>query len=249
MATWADLGPDGRRVRGYVGSTAVEALTVGQVVAELAADPPNFHRDGNGHDVSFHVGSDVLALLADVVTRGATTLETGAGASTVVFLAAGAVHTAISPAAHEPERIRAWCQSHSVDTSGYTHLLGSSTGILPTLESAPLDVVLVDGDHAFPTPSLDWYYATRHLRAGGVVILDDLQLWPCSIVADFLGDEEGWERIARTGRHAVFRATRPGIELTSRWWGEQGHVMRHFRLPMAARLRGVLGKVSRSVRG
>ena len=44
------------------------------------------------------------------------------------------------------------------------------------LPPEPLDFVLIDGGHGFPTPMLDWFYGAGRLRRGGVAVFDDVQL-------------------------------------------------------------------------
>lgn len=200
-------------------------MDVHEVLAALERERPAFHRDGAGRDASWPVSPGLLELLATEAGPGSTTLETGAGWSTVVLVATGAKHTSISPVEHEPQRIEDWCAVHEVATDRWRHLLGGSADVLPRVEIQPLDLLLIDGAHAFPLPAIDWYYGTRHLREGGLVIVDDLQLWPCRIVADFLDGDDGWERTVAGDRFAVFRTLAPGSELTSRWWGQQPYVI------------------------
>lgn len=220
------------------------------LVRALADERPTFHTLGTGSAVSFAPRPELLAYLAEVVTRDSVTLETGAGSSTVVFLAAGARHTAVTPATDELGRIRSWCGSNGVPTDRLVHHAGPSVDVLPALAQEPLDVVLVDGDHAFPAPAIDWYYAARRLVAGGVVVLDDLQLWPCGIVAEFLADEDGWDLVREGPQFAAFRAGADGRTLTSRWWGQQGHVTRTLQRPpvwrrVARRVRRVPSTLTR----
>ena len=69
-----------------------------------------------------------------------------------------------------------------------------------------LDLIIVDGNHAFPAPMIDWFYMTRHLRTGGVLVVDDVELWTGPVLADFLDGEAGiWEQVDRTHRFAVYR--------------------------------------------
>jgi hypothetical protein len=49
----------------------------------------------------------------------------------------------------------------------------------------PLDIVLIDGAHAFPFPFLDWYFTASALKAGGLLVIDDVQIATGTILADF----------------------------------------------------------------
>src|SRR5262245_28103140 len=112
--------------------------TARDAINRLLTDRPAFHVDGL-RDWSALPGT--LDLLASLVFPGAHTLETGSGASTVVFAAAGAKHLAISPDGHEHERIQAYCRDIGLDTDGLSFIVGSSDRILPTMEiSTPIEV-------------------------------------------------------------------------------------------------------------
>jgi hypothetical protein len=81
----------------------------------------------------------------------------------------------------------------------------------------PLDLVLVDGGHGFPTPILDWYYGAGRLRQGGVVIVDDLQLRQVRLgLMEFLDADLRWERVESTGKWAAYRRLTTG-NLREEW--------------------------------
>src|SRR5215210_2568128 len=116
-----------------------------EVIERLAREQPRFHGDGTK---AWAAPPDTLGLIARFLAPGQHTLETGTGASTVVFAASGARHTAISPAPEEHERICAWYHQAGIDTSR-VELHTSASSESPALrEGPPLDVVLIDGLHA-----------------------------------------------------------------------------------------------------
>jgi hypothetical protein len=66
--------------------------------------------------------------------------------------------------------------------------------------------MLVDGDHAFPLPFIDWYYTADHLAVGGFMVIDDIQLITGRLLADFMDADPKWERVLyEPTRFAVFR--------------------------------------------
>jgi hypothetical protein len=145
-----------------------------------------------------------------------------------VFLLLGADHRAISPDSGEADRIRAYCHAHDIPTGKFTHYAAPSEVVLPTLaDEAGLDVVLVDGSHSFPIPCIDWFYTTRLLKQGGIMIIDDIQLWSGKVLVDFLDAEEVWQQITRKDRFAIYRLLADSKAVVSRWWGEQPYVVRH----------------------
>ena len=78
----------------------------GELTARLRAEPPGLH---GGGDEYWGLAWPALEWLEREVRPGMATLETGAGASTIVFAAAGAVHDAVTPDPAEETRIRASC--------------------------------------------------------------------------------------------------------------------------------------------
>lgn len=123
-----------------------------------------------------------------------TTLETGAGASTVVFAANGASHTAISPVPDEHERIARYCDAHGISREKLRFIAESShTALQQTWQPEPLDLLLIDGAHSFPFPVLDWFFAAPHLRVGGRVLVDDAYQPAVNVLVRYLRANPAWE--------------------------------------------------------
>lgn len=88
-----------------------------------------------------------------------------------------------------------------------------------------LDLVLVDGSHSFPLPFIDWFYAQGALRDGGVLVIDDVQIWTGRVLRDFLRAEPGWTPVAEwAGRVAAF--TKGADAVAARMWRRQPYVAR-----------------------
>jgi predicted O-methyltransferase YrrM len=137
---------------------------------------------------------------------GAVTLETGTGLSTIVILRRGvARHISVTPYAAEFEAVRAYCVSAGIPTGAWQPVAASSLEWLPSAALPPLDLVLIDGAHAFPAPFVDWCYTAEPLKVGGLMVVDDLQLVTARILADFMRADERWEEVRRDGRFAVYR--------------------------------------------
>jgi hypothetical protein len=213
-------------------------------IAELLRDPPKLHTHESSV-TNWGIDTRLVPHLERLVRPGSRTLETGSGISTIVFLALGAEHRAVSPDADEPERIRAYCSEKGIATSSYTHVVARSEAYLPSLSEAEpeLDLVLVDGDHAFPIPCIDWFYATRLLKKDGIAIVDDIQLWSGRLLADFLSGDDAWQVIERTHRFGVYRLRIEAREALSRWWGQQPYVIAHSDIESQNSRRGLLDRL------
>lgn len=154
----------------------------------LRRSPPSLHGDGEFWGLAW----EALEWLEENVHPGMTTLETGAGASTMIFAARGATHVAITPSDDEAGRIRRACAERGIDDAQVTFHVGRSEDVLPSLSLPPLDLVLVDGAHGFPYPVLDWWLLAPRLRTGGRMLLDDAYLPAVAGIVDFARASPAW---------------------------------------------------------
>lgn len=166
------------------------------VVEKLLMEMPSFH-ERNGVLKNWHINKNVLQYLSNNISQGMNCLETGAGYSTCVLAALAGRLTTISPNFEEHKRISDWLIMQDVDIEHLTFIDGKSQNILPTLDVAVLDFVLIDGAHAFPFPVLDWYYSSLLLRRGGLIMIDDGRIKSVSILNDFLKHERKHWRVVK----------------------------------------------------
>jgi hypothetical protein len=174
------------------------------VLRELLSERPSFHGAAGEHQWS--LADDVMWWLFYALESTDVTLETGCGYSTIIFALKRTRHTVISPMAHEHRRIQVWGVAHNVNFSDIKFVAERSEETLPQLGGGALDLVLIDGWHAFPAPMVDWLYTCRRLTPGGRVIVDDTQIRSCRMLCDFLSAEEGrWRLERRFRRTDVFQ--------------------------------------------
>lgn len=203
------------------------------VARSVWARPPLAH--GEDPNVCYSLALEALQWLEDHVERSMTTLETGSGASTVVFAARGSRHTAISPRATEHEAIRAYCDQHGIDMSEVTFLAESSHTAL-AVEREPLDLVLIDGAHGFPYPVIDWFAIQGTLREGGTLLVDDSHIPTVNMLVRYLRHSADWEYVgAPGGRTTVFRKLRDGLPIFHEWQAVETARVSFNYLPVAQR--------------
>jgi hypothetical protein len=189
------------------------------VTSLIRRNPPLLHAVGQQY---FGLAWKALEWIEANVRPGMRSLETGSGASTVVFAAAGAEHTAISPAPDEHRRIQEYCSAQGIRTDQLHFVAESSHTALEALESESLDVVLIDGAHGFPFPILDWHLVQKRIRVGGVLLIDDAYIPAVNALVSNLRDMKAWTfEGALGGRTVVFRkaaAGEPSFDaLAERW--------------------------------
>ena len=173
---------------------------------DIIAEPPLVHKDGAG---VFAINPAVLRFIHGRLTPDAHTVETGLGASTAMFAAAGAHHLCITPSEHEAARLRDYCAEKDLDLSRVRFELRGSQHVLPALADESFDVALIDGGHGFPLPFIDWFYMAERLKPGGLLIIDDTQLWTGAVLVDFLKREPGWRLLKTFSGSAAFEMTAP----------------------------------------
>jgi hypothetical protein len=203
---------------------STDAVT-GRVSEEIRRSPPLAHGGGTAF---FGLEWSALGWLERTLVPGQTTLETGCGASTIVFAAAGTRHTAISPDPGEHERVAEYCAEHGIAADGLRFMAQpSDVALMGAWEPEPLDLVLIDGAHGFPFPALDWYLTAVHLRVGGLVVLDDAYLPSVHVVVRFLRSSTSWQQEPSIGyRTVAFRKL--SADLSYDWVGSAFDQRPHF---------------------
>jgi methyltransferase family protein len=190
-------------------------------LADILAEPPVLHGA-----VTWGVSLRLARFLDGSLPPGARTLEIGAGLSTVIILRRGvARHISVTPYAAEFDAIRAYCARVGIDAAALEAVCAGSEVYLPTAALPALDLVLIDGAHAFPAPFLDWYYTAEALKVGGLMIVDDLQLATGHFLADFLRADAKWDEVLRDDRFGVYRKLVHPIR-PDRDWLAQAYLVR-----------------------
>ncbi|PPC97908.1 MAG: methyltransferase [Methylocystis sp.] len=82
------------------------------------------------------------------------------------------------------------------------------------------DLVLIDGPHGFPFPELEYYYFYPHLKTDGLLVVDDIHIPTISRLADFLSEDQMFEKVEFVGSTAIFRRTDAPVfdPLGDGWW-------------------------------
>ena len=190
----------GRRSQPATYTPAMTAAGRRALVASFMANPPQVHPAAAGG--VWGATRDLYEFMADHVTQGAGTIETGCGTSTALLAAWGCDHLCIVPDPNQESVVRSYLAEHGHPDDRLTFDLRTSDVALPAhMGDGPLDFALVDGCHGFPAAILDWYYIGSRLRSGGVVVLDDTQLPQVTLgLETYLAGSPRWRRIGGTGK-------------------------------------------------
>jgi hypothetical protein len=143
--------------------------------------------------VCYGVQPELARFLFDSVSKRSRSLETGAGISTLAFALRQSTHIAVTPSAEEVAKIRSYAAANQISLDTIEFVTKSSDEYLPGCEATDLDLVFIDGKHAFPWPIVDWFFTADKLKQNGLMVLDDLEMSSVSMLADFLREDPRWQ--------------------------------------------------------
>ena len=104
-------------------------------------------------------------------------------------------------------------------------IVGPTQTTLPGYElPEALDLVFLDGPHGFPFPQLEYYHFYPRVRAGGMLIVDDIQIPTVRQLYRFLRRDGMWHLNGVVARTAFFtRTTAPTLDPLGDSFDRQGY--------------------------
>jgi predicted O-methyltransferase YrrM len=180
----------------------------------IIANYPSFHLQSDGTPWFLGISGDNLKYMHSLLSPGMRTIETGAGFSSLAFIAAGCHHTAICPSEKSEnegleQRIRSYCLKIGLDDRSFSFVNACSQDVVANIEE-DFDFVFVDGFHGFPIPIVDFYFLSRRLRVGGIIAIDDTNIWTGEIISKILMTDSDWEFLSeQDGKTAYFKRLVP----------------------------------------
>jgi predicted O-methyltransferase YrrM len=188
----------------------------------------------------YGVDPALARFLYDSVSPQSKTLETGSGISTLAFALRQSEHIAVTPSSQEVANIRKYAAANQISLDRVEFVIEPSDQYLPRCEATDLDLVLIDGKHAFPWPILDWFFTADKLKQNGLMILDDLQMSSVSMLGDFLREDPRWQ-IERTFERRTLVMKKLSDSVHDVAWHMQPYITRRYgrkaRLLNALRLK------------
>jgi hypothetical protein len=151
-------------------------------------------------------------------------VETGSGASTLLFSRLSRNHTVFATDAGTGSitKVRS---SALLDPLTTRFIEGPTQITLPAYQfEHKFEAALLDGPHAFPFPALEYYYIYPHLSEGALLILDDIHVRSVHDFFRFLRADEMFRTIEVVERTAFFRRTSvPLFNPLGDGWPHQGY--------------------------
>jgi Methyltransferase domain len=189
------------------------------VLAEVVRIAPSLHAAG-----TFSAGA-LEAIVRHATARPVQhSVETGSGASTLLFSHLSEDHTVFAVDAGTGS-IRSIETSPLLRREAVTFVEGPTQVTLPR-HTFPhrLQLVLLDGPHGYPFPDLEYYYVYPHLDPGALLIVDDIQIPTITNLFDFVSADHMFDLQEVVGTTAFFRRTdAPTFPPTEDGWWTQGY--------------------------
>ena len=199
------------------------------ILDQLLTERPAFHGREDAGTKDYSINTGVLKWITENLETAEATLETGCGYSTALFSALAKEHTAISPFPQEHQLIKKWLIEKNFDPSNIKFIAEFSQNAIYNLDNKPLDLVLIDGDHAFPAPMIDFYYSAEKIKKGGYLIIDDIQIITGEIMFKFLQCEtERWKFITQSGKTVIFERITDSPVIEGIMWPHQPFCEKEF---------------------
>jgi predicted O-methyltransferase YrrM len=192
--------------------------------AEIIRIAPGLHKAGTFSTVTL-----------EAIRRHATaapvaaSAETGSGASTLLLSHISKAHTVFAMDL-DTGSVRQVEASPLLKPGVVTFVEGPTQQTLPRHQFAGmLDLVLIDGPHGYPFPDLEYYFFYPHLRAGSLLIIDDIHIPTITNLFDVIRSDDMFtlEDVVETTAF-LRRTSAPTFSPTGDGWWLQNYNKRAF---------------------
>jgi precorrin-6B methylase 2 len=184
------------------------------------------------------------AALSGIVRRGPfrNTAETGCGGSTIVLSHASERHIAF--AVEGADCTISELREHAdLRIDNVNFMEGETKDTLPSYSfEEPLDLVLIDGPHAYPLPQVEFAYLFPHIKVGGWLVVDDIQIPSVHDLFRFLSRESTVALEEVIVRTAFFRRIKLLESSPDGWEWQEMNRRTILRYSWRDRLRRLLSK-------
>jgi hypothetical protein len=185
------------------------------------------------------------AALSGILRRGPfqSTAETGCGGSTMVLSQASQRHIAFAIEGKD-RTITELRKQDSLRTESVVFVEGETKDTLPGYQfDGQMDLVLLDGPHAYPLPQIEFTYLFPHIRLGGWIVIDDIQIPSVYELFRFLREEPSVVLEDVVMRTAFFRRTEAAEPGPDGWRLQRMNRHTILRYSWRDRLRRLFGKI------
>ena len=209
-----------------------EFIRQDRLIYEFLSELPALHTwdSGKTWDLGGFVELDLIWLL-DICSKfeNPRIIETGAGLYTIAFLlSCPSAVLSIAPDSDLRNRIYAFLKESNISKKKLNFLVARSEEFLPRLSvRKKFQIGLIDGNHGWPIPFIDFYYMNRVLDQGAILILNDLHLHSVGELARFLSRQDQWEVFGGAPNQRTIAFTKRTIGFGMGDWSDQPYITEH----------------------
>ncbi len=201
-----------------------------ELLARISALPYDWHGAGT---LPPNVLEAMVRLIGGRIRRS---VETGAGKSTLLLSHLSDHHTVFAMDGGNSVSV-----TQASDLLNKAHVEYVDGPTQDTLRAytfmEPLDFALIDGPHGYPFPELEYWVLYRHIRPGGLLVIDDIQIPTIHAMFEFLREEPMFTLVEVVGYTAFFRRTNtPTFDPYCDGWFEQPYNTARFPIDVPGRL-------------
>jgi hypothetical protein len=161
-------------------------------------------------------------------------VETGSGKTTLLFSHLSAHHVVFAvDAGQSISQVRS---SQLFNSQSTTFVEGPTQRTLPRHTfSHGHQMVLIDGPHGYPFPDLEYYYLYPTIEAGGLLMLDDIQIPSIARMFAIIRADDMFELLEIVDDNTAFlrRTGAPLVDPESDSWWLQGYNKAYYQQLMA----------------
>jgi predicted O-methyltransferase YrrM len=203
-------------------------------IDELFAATERYEASASENHRAGSLSKTTLKKMFEIVgTDIGCSLETGCGKSTIFFSNYSKKHLAFCLDDRDMPSSSVTYFENCPAARGprVEFVFGPTQRTLPRFEfGTPLDVVFIDGPHGYPFPDLEYYYTYPHLKKGGFLLIDDIQIPSIARMADILAEDRMYEVVELIERKTLvlLRTQAPTIDPYSDSWTSQAYNLRRW---------------------
>ncbi len=197
---------------------------------------------------SLHTAGTFSARTLEAIAQAAgqrhihNSVETGSGASTLLFSHLSERHTVFAKddGNGSIQHIR---RSSLLRANVVTFVEGPTQATLPHYRfTEKLQLVLIDGPHGYPFPDLEYYFLYPHLEPGALLIIDDIHIRTVHHLFNFLRRDAMFQLDQVVETTAFFTRTKaPTFDpFGDNWWRQNYNAKLLFRYIWREKMRGLV---------
>ncbi len=177
----------------------------------------NIHSTPSG---VWEVDIDLLKEIANLnfTNKRIRSIETGIGLSTIIFGIFGFRHTCIVPDYMQIKSLLKWMKLNKISSKNIKFFVDYSFKFKQSFKKK-YDLILIDGNHGFPHPILDYFILANQLKRSGYVIIDDINLKIPGFLSQNLANLDFWREVKKTNKWVIYQLTGQNLSHLQEWTG------------------------------